>query len=312
MVESQAAAVGLALLSAVLTALSIVVDRVILNDVFDDPGSFLVTSKVSTVLVAVALGAVFAADFSPSMRSFGLIVVLGLFQAVPSYLYFKIIREADASVVSPIISTQPVVTVVLAVVLLGESLGLLEAGGIILILLGVMTLAVTRLRDAMFDFGGLRENVFFNRHAIWTFALTLVWAFEAILIKFVLGMANFWTVFLWANVVAVAIALPFVLRVQIREELVEAFSDERRAVSLLASELLGAASGLLMIAAYSFGRVSVIAPVLHTYSVFIFVFVILLHLSGVQIDTETSGSQLTRKALATVATLTGIAVLAIV
>lgn len=301
-----------ALLYAALTGLSIVIDRVVLNDVLDEPGTFLFTSTGTTLLFALLGTVVFTTHLHPPLHLLLTFVLLGLFKALPIYIYFRTIKTADASTIAPIISTQPAITVVLAFFVLGERLAPLEYGGVAILLLGGFLLAAPGLRDVLFSLVTRGESRV-TRPAVIAFELALLWSVEALFLKFVLQYTTFWTVFLWTSTVAFSVAVLFLARDAVRSELhsVVTGAATEKIEALAASEIVSSIAGAAMVAAYAYAPVSMVAPVLHTYSAFVFVYVLFLHWTGFDIDTNMSQYQLAHKGLAVLLTAGGLVLLAI-
>lgn len=298
----------LATIYAALTGLSIVTDRVILSDVLEQPGTKLFTGRTSTFIMAIAVQLGVAINYSPSLKLLGLFFLFALFKTVPTYGYLRLIKNADASTVSPIISTQPVLTVIFAYILLGELLAPIEYASVVLIIVGIILMTLAGLRDSV-----LTGTTVFNHNALAATGLAFVWSFEAIVAKYTLGLTDFWTMFFWSSMFSAGLVLLF-LNADVREEVKSIFTgmSSNKVGAIGMGEFIGSVGAISLYAAYDFGPVSAVAPVIHTYSVFVFLYIIILHLSGFSIDTKITGKEMKKKAIATVFTLTGIAILTIV
>lgn len=305
-------AIIFALLYASLTGLSIVIDRIILKDVLDHPGTFLITSTVTTLFLALGGSLVFPTVFTPSTELLAAFVVLGLFKSLPIYVYFRVLKTADASTVSPVISTQPALTVGLAFLVLGERLSMIEYGGVAVLLIGGLLLAASGLRDVLVSLLSPNQS-HETRPVVIAFELALLWSVEAIFIKFVLKYTTFWTVFFWSSVFATVVALFFLFRDSVQRELTAVVTGQAtdKLDALIASEFISSVAGAAMIGAYAYAPVSLVAPVLHTYSAFVFIYIVLLHWSGFSIDTDMSQPQILHKGLAVLLTVAGLILLSL-
>ena len=91
-------------------------------------------------------------DLTPTLASLGWLAVLGLTSQSLGYLFISIsLPRLPAMVTSIILLVQPVLTVGLSVVLLGERPSLTQLAGVVLVVGGiaVATVPIARLRDAM-------------------------------------------------------------------------------------------------------------------------------------------------------------------
>jgi len=298
---------------AILTATTVIIDRYLFAGIIDEPGALLVTSKFSSLLIALGVAAVWVVEVPQSMTVIALIIVIGIIKTLPLYQYFRVIREADASVVSPIVGTQPIAIVILGFLVLGERLSLIEYAGVGFIVLGSLLLMTTKFIDSWTSFNSLRAQLVLNEHALWAYILALVWSFEAVLLKLVLGVEGIITVFVWTSIVSGSLALLFILRENVRGDLSGLTDASPRQLSIyVVSEFISAVAWFTAIAAYAYGPISLVGPVIHTYSVFVFVFVILIHLIGPTIDQELTGNNMKWKAFSAVCTVFGIAILYVV
>lgn len=310
---SVSTAIIFAVAYALLTALTAIGDRYLYSDTVSNPGAMLFTSKVSTMVLAGIIGVVWVVDIPESTTVITLIIVIGLIKAIPLYQYFRVVQQADASIVTPIVGTQPIVIVIFGFVLLGERLSMIEYVGLAFIICGTLLLMVTRFIDSWVSFGSLRGNLILNQHAVWAYILAIVWSTEAVFLKLVLNVEGILTVFVWTSVVSGLITLPFLLRKSVRDDLSEIRNASGKQLSIYTvGEFLSAIAWFFAIAAYANAPISLIGPVLHTYSVWVFIFVILIHLAGPTVDDELTGKNMKWKAFATVSTVFGIAIVYVV
>jgi drug/metabolite transporter (DMT)-like permease len=111
---------------------------------------------VATVFVALAASAVGVAggdlDPAPPLTSLGWLAVLGVSSQSAGYLLISIsLPRLPAIVTSIILLAQPVMTMVLAVVLLGETPSSTQLAGVVFVIGGIAaaTLPVARIRDSL-------------------------------------------------------------------------------------------------------------------------------------------------------------------
>ena len=311
--EFGSLAVALALVYALFTAIGITLNRYYLKDILEHPATLLFIGKVTTTIVAVTIGVAVGVSIPTEITVIGFIIIVGLIKSVPLYKFYQVIKEADASVVTPIISIQPVFTVILAAIILGERLEPVQYVSVLLVLFGITYLMWLRTGDAFFSFGDVQGTFFYNRHIVWAFILAFVWSFEAIIVKLILGYQDIVTVFLWTSVAAFVFSLVFLYKKEARSELTNLKTYNSKAVlAYLSTELITAVGWLALVAALAYGPVKIVAPVLHSYSIFLFTFVIIIQMYGPSLDTELAGTKMTQKSIATIFAITGILLLFVV
>ncbi len=142
--------VGLGLVTALCYAGYLLVIRRGSHDIRRPAGPVAI-STASTMIVAVLAGAVVGdLDLAPSWPSHGWLALVGVTSQSVGYLLISMsLPRLPAALVSIILLVQPVATVVLARVLLGEVPSVFQLGGVLLIIGGIAlaTIPVGRLRD---------------------------------------------------------------------------------------------------------------------------------------------------------------------
>jgi drug/metabolite transporter (DMT)-like permease len=117
------------------------------------PAGPVAIATASTALVAAAAGVVIGdLDPTPALASLAWLALLGLTSQSLGYLFISIsLPQLPAIVTSLILLVQPVITVGLSMVLLGERPSIAQLGGVALVIGGiaVATVPLARLRDAV-------------------------------------------------------------------------------------------------------------------------------------------------------------------
>ena len=116
------------------------------------PAGPVAVATVATALVAMGAGTVVGdLDMTPGLASLAWLAVLGLTSQSLGYLFISIsLPRLPAMVTSMILLVQPVVTVGLSMVLLGERPSVAQLAGVALVIGGiaVATVPIARVRDA--------------------------------------------------------------------------------------------------------------------------------------------------------------------
>jgi drug/metabolite transporter (DMT)-like permease len=117
------------------------------------PAGPVAIATLATAIVAGVAGSLFGdIDFTPGLESLAWLALLGLTSQSLGYLFISIsLPRLPAMVTSVILLVQPVITVGLSMVLLGERPSAAQLGGVALVIGGiaVATVPMARVRDAI-------------------------------------------------------------------------------------------------------------------------------------------------------------------
>ena len=198
----------LALCAAMISGVSVFVNSYGVRE-FGDATVYTTAKNAFAAALLVAVTAVLGVRGRPvvhvprrSPRLAALVVIGVIGGSVPFVLFFEGLAHATSGPVQAqfINKTLVVWVALLAVGLLGERLGLLQAGAVVLLLAGQVALS-----------GGL--DVFrmqFGRGEAMIFAATLLWALEVVAAKKLLRWASSWTVALARMALGSALLLSWV------------------------------------------------------------------------------------------------------
>src|SRR5512146_2147938 len=171
-------------------------------------GSLRVTAGVqlvsSVLLVAAAIGTTSDVPLEPGILA--VCGLLGLIGAGAYFAYFTGLRIGPISVVSGMVAAYGGLTVVLAVVIRGESLTLTQAIGAAMATIGVI------LTGVAFD-GGLRATRFAGPGVVFAVLALVLFALMAITMDVALESADWFQVLLLSRLVTGAISIVAVLAV---------------------------------------------------------------------------------------------------
>jgi len=102
--------------------------------------------QVVGLVPVLVLGIIFRPPLPSSLVTVVLIVAGGLLQFLNVFFSYKSMSVGKASIVSPIASSSAIVSVTLAIAILGERLSIMQIACIVVVLLGILAVASTRAR----------------------------------------------------------------------------------------------------------------------------------------------------------------------
>jgi uncharacterized membrane protein len=254
------------LLAAFLWALSNVIDKVALSRLVKNP---MVPLAVYGVLSIVAVGLVVlgGAFESFSSRHFALAMLGGTFHALMVLFYFKAVAADEISKIIPLFALGPLFIAVVAAVTLGEIFSFDTYIGIVLILVGSVTLSVQRLQT-------FSVNKAFWFMIITTFSL----AMGEVISKYLLSFYNFWSVFAYTRLGSLIVVTPIAWHY--RRDVAQLLrKGKRKALAMLStSESLNILAILCIIIAASTGYVTLVNAMTQVQPFFVLAMSVLLTL----------------------------------
>lgn len=190
----------------------------------------------------------------------------GVFYTVPLYFYLAALRRDDPAVVSPMFRLTPVITVVLAALLLGQIVSLQMYIGIGIVFIGVFLVTISKRTITHFEF---------SPAILYAVTATALFAIGNIFIELSLGHMNVWTYLYWSRMVGFIPALGLLLlpssRVFISELIKDPFGNG--IVSVVVTKTLEIFGSVLYSLAVSLGPVTIVSTLSSLETVFVVVFV---------------------------------------
>lgn len=166
------------------------IDKYVLDKHFRGIGGLTIFSGLMSLLTAVVLYFSPFSHFQPLPQRETLIVlssgVLLLLYILP---YFQAMREREASEVVPLFQLIPPLVIILSFFLTGEKISQTQIAGLILALIGSVTISTTKVRGI------------FRIHAslFYMFLSSLGFALSSVLFKFIYLQSSFWTTLIYTS-----------------------------------------------------------------------------------------------------------------
>jgi len=187
-----------------------------------------------------------------------LFVAVGLFvPGATRVLSFRGIRTMGSSITSTIINTTPMFSTLLAIVVLGERPGPLVLGGVVLTVVGLITVS------------WIGEQTSYKKvELVYPFLCALIFSLKDITVRWGLGGGGGQPIFA-AGIAALTSTIEIFLITRLIHG--ERFSLPPRRVFLwfLASGLFTGGAFLFMYLAFSMEKVSIVSPLINSYAVFV-------------------------------------------
>ena len=230
----------------------------------------------------------------------------GLINGAGLALMFWVLRRQEVSLVIPITSSSPVFVAVLAVLLLSETLTVLHSIAILVTIAGTVIVSTGGTNQAQRD---RSQNVVLGSPLILLMICSISMAFGQIMSKAALDDMTFWNLFVLRSFGFGAACVLLPLRPSVVREFRQVLKDRVALVIIVFNEgLIGFATMSLALWAVSLGPVSLVATVLSTRPLFVFVLSIVLS-SGIWrlLDEPLEPKILARKLASTTMIVAGVA-----
>ena len=243
--------------------------------------------------------------FEPSVlflpiSAVAVMTVSGILYMGAMLFYLRAIQSNEASAVAPFFQLATIFTLLLAYWLLGETLGLLQLFGIVLIIAGALVISI----------GGRNFQTHFNLRLLCLMTVaTLIVAFSAVLFKYFAIEENFWGTTFWTFVGQSIFGAGIVLIPAYYREFIALFKRNPGAIIGVnaANELINLGGGLAVRYASLLAPVALVSAVSSTTTLFVFAFGVLLTLFSPGLGREDlSTTNLLRKGIAAALVAAGV------
>lgn len=172
-----------AILTAVLTATQVIVQKKVLFK--EHAMSFSATLAV--VAAVIAMPFLFIVDYSKiTLLAWIIMYSISIFGSIAFLLIAKAIRHMDVSSSSPLLVISPAFTAIIAWIILGETLTLLQISGVALLIFGSYILELKKHHDLLEPFRVFRRSKYIHYIVL----ALILYAICGTGDRFVLGTAN--------------------------------------------------------------------------------------------------------------------------
>ena len=254
-----------AVLAAFLFAVTNIIDKFLMSKWIDKPIIPMLILGLITV-PAVLFIYFFHSFMQLSFFNLFLALLSGAFFGFSNLLYFKVIKMQDISVVIPLFYFEPLVVMVIAFLFLGEAFTLFTYLGIFLLVSGAVLVSMNS-----------RIKFYSGKFLVLLFVSIVFYSVEAVMVKYLLEFADFWTIFSFGRIGMVLVLIPFYFIYS--SDFKNLFEKQNRKILAVVSlsELLGMAGYFSFTVALSFGFVSLVSALVAVQPFFVLFFVILLN-----------------------------------
>jgi len=252
------------ILAALIWAIVSTVDKYILTKWTRNP-IVPITALGPISLIAAFLVYLFKGFSFLSYINITLALVSGIFYTLMAVFYFKAVKTEEISRIAPLFYLTSLFILILAAVFLGEIFSLIKYLGVFLLVIGAVLISskgFTKVRLGK---------------AFWFMILSsLAIAINAVIIKYLLNFADFWTIFSYSKIGVAFASIPiFYLSLP---GLVSTTKKHGKKVigTIFLNESLDLLGDLLIIKAYTIGYVTLVNALSSVHPFFVLIFVIIL------------------------------------
>ncbi len=245
----------IAIISTVFFSAASILDKLLLGGYAEDSRAYMVLQILASQLFTIPVIIIQGPDFVYPESCYALIA--GAMQIVPAIFYLRAMQVEEVTRVNALEYVYPVFVFIGSIFLLGETLGLRNCAGGLLLLAG--SILISYNRNGPQGSGGLAAL----SPAIKPFMS--YWVFTAIhflSLKYLLGSFDEWTLYTWMSLGSLIAILPLMGIASTRQAVKGFFKKGKFAMGALISEEALQFLGLIFsIFAYSMGSVALVSSV---------------------------------------------------
>jgi len=253
--------VTLSILAAIAWAFANIIDKNVLHT--QKPLTIILFANFISIIAAVIV--YFFLGFS-KLSALNIIIglLVGLFYILGIYFYCLAVQGGEVSRVIPLFNMIPLFIMLLAAIFLGEILTPLNYIGSLILISGAILISANKKTKLNID------KIF------WLVVLgSLAFAINAVLQKYLLNFADFWTVFSYERIGAFFALLPLLLIYY--SDFKKFIKGTRKPIVLVSlSEVFNLIGLLLTTIAFSIGLVSLVKTLSSIQDLFVLFFVIMI------------------------------------
>lgn len=282
----EVAWIGIAILSAAGMGLVNIFDSHLISKRMPGFKAYLLVVSPFVLLSGLVFAFLFPLPAGLSTWQLMVAVASGLMRAVSVIILLYSLRREEVSRVVPVVSTYPVFVAIMAVPLLGETLGSLQIMAIVIVVAGVVIISVKKRTDSSKNWLGMTFFLLLGS--------SLLLAMADVVGKYALDYISFWNMY-WISMLSLAVIFLFVsVRHSVIKELVHIVNPRSAMVLLTINEVLVVGSSIMLFWAMERGPVSLVSTIASTRPVFVIIYALIMSrfLPGVLLERNLSRKML--------------------
>lgn len=260
--------VFVALMAAMFYGVSITLKKRVFTTTNIPSYSFSIFETFVNLLFGIAFIILFNVELFQHEQATILLILAGIIYAITLIIYFYALEKDDAERISQLCSLEAVVTPVMAIIILNETASMDSYLGVTLIIIALLVLSIERSIVKVLD------NV---KTSLIPIGIALIlWSLDDILIKWSLEFVDFIYVYFWVRLASfITLGLLFSLHPKSRNQTKRVYTDliNKKLYVFLIATIFSSLGMFITIIAYSMGNLSLVIPIVATYSLFVIVFV---------------------------------------
>lgn len=256
----------LALAAAVIWALNNILDKFILTKKLRNPYTFNILTMIYDIIPILIIISL----FSVTVSHWSIIAFLAGMPIVPAlFLYNKAMMFEEVSRVGSLTYIYPIFTAILGFAFLGESFGLLNYAGVILLTAGAVAISYKKSKSGKF---------FISPALFLLLAYSMLWAAETVASDYTLNFFGFWSFYAWSLAGSLSGGLLMLVPSKKRKMFnADVRNCGRRTLSyVFLTSAIFYIGEILFVAALSAGPASLVSALSATEPLFILFFALLL------------------------------------
>jgi drug/metabolite transporter (DMT)-like permease len=231
-------------------------------------------------------------------------IISGLLRATCIIIMLDSLKREDVSQVAPIVYTYPIFVALIAMPLLGESLGLLEWLALIIVVSGAVMVSIKKSPSG---------STILQPKLLLLLGSSFLYALADIAGKYALAFISFWNMFWVSSFTMAGAYIAFSISPQILRQLIHLENKGRTLALLVVNETMAPLAVVMAAWALQQGPVSLVSTILSSRIMFVAIYsVILSRIWPSFLDSHLSKKMLALRLTATAMIVVGIAIIQLV
>jgi drug/metabolite transporter (DMT)-like permease len=260
--------VSIAILSAAVLGTVNIIDSHLLSRRMPSLASFLLPVGTIALIYGLVLLILFPIPEGTSQLTLLVALASGFLRSVAIVIMLYTMRREEISRIIPVVHTYPVLVAIMAIPILGESLVFLQWLAVIIVVAGAVMVSIRK--------GSAGKGTWLGKSFALLICSSLLMAAANIASKYALAYISPWNMFCLSAFCISLLFLPLSLRLSTFNQLRQIQHQGLVLPLLIFNETLALAGVMLALWAIKQGPVSLVAPILGTRPIFVFMSALIL------------------------------------
>jgi len=274
--------VFVALLSAIFYAISITLKKRVFVQTNIPAYSFSLFETFVNVLFGIFLIIIFQVEIIQHTQATKYLILAGIIYGITLIIYFYALEKDDAERISQLCSLEAVVTPIMAIIILNETASTESYIGVTFVIIALLLLSIEK--NIITVINNIKTSLIPIGIAL------ILWSLDDILIKMSLEFVDFVYAYFWVRIASfITLSILFSMNSTSRKQIKIIYNKliNKKLYLFICATIFSSIGMFLTIIAFSLDNLSLVIPIVSSYSIFVIVFIYIeAKLFGNKIDSQ--------------------------